>query len=209
MKHVSHIEYDDKVWLNEDCKLRGICGEVEAARTTGQTALIIAYFEDTLAQLENSLQARAITYQHYSMFYLSTLCEVQPGTLITALAQDLRSSTGLTARSAQPAPPLLVIIAEHYPLLTREQDLLQVVAALPCAGQICFHSALTDPLLRRFGSASVQTLFKQLGVDEQTPLSHSLISSALRQAQAKIGKKVDVEFGTRSAVDWFKVNLPD
>jgi len=206
---VPRIKYDDKVWLNEDCKLRGIGDELEGAFIQHQAALLIAFFEDTLAQLENALQARTILYRHYSTLYPLTLCEVEPGTLITALAQDLQGNNDLTADSDRHGSSLLVVIAEHHPLSTREQDLLRAVAALPCAGPIGFHCALTDPLMVRFGSETIQRLFKQLGIDEQMPLSHALMSSALQKAQAKIGQKVQTEMSAHSAEAWFQLNLPD
>ena len=204
---MARLAPNDMVWLTTDGKLRGICRAVEEAQRAGQAALIVAYFEDTLVQLENALRAWTLPFQRYALLYLSSLCQAKPGTIVTALAHNFTNISELAIEPVS-GPALVVVIAEHYPLVANERDLLKTLTALPCTRRIDFHCTLTDPLMLRFGSSSVQKMARQLGLNDQTPLSSPLLGSAIHQAQTKISKKVYAEITARSAEEWFQLNLP-
>ncbi len=205
---MSRLTPNDIVLLTDEGKLNGLCAAAVEAQQADHITLLIAYFEDTLVRLENALRVCGLSYQRYMLLYLSSLSQLEPGTIVTALAQNFTNVTDL-ALDATPGPALVILIAEHYPLEGSERDLLKTLTALPGVRQIDFYSALTDPLLEKFGSGSIQKVVRQLGLNEQTPLSNPLIGSALHQAQSKISKKVYAEMTARSASEWFQLNLPE
>jgi preprotein translocase subunit SecA len=47
---------------------------------------------------------------------------------------------------------------------------------------------------------------KQLGLKEDEMIEHSMVSSAMKRAQAKIGKKITIEKRARSQQEWFDNN---
>lgn len=105
--------------------------------------------------------------------------------------------------------PLEIIVAEHHPLRSRDEQLIQAAAAVACQTHLSFHISLDDPLLTKFGARSIQQLFKQLGVAEDTCLSNSMITTAIRRGQEKIESRVAHDLPARSIEDWFKYNLPE
>jgi preprotein translocase subunit SecA len=103
--------------------------------------------------------------------------------------------------------PLTIVVAEHHPLRSRDEELIQAAKTAACPTQVTFHISLDDPLLTNFGVGAIQKLFKQLGMAEDTCLSNSLITTAIRGAQEKLEKELSNDLPARSIEDWFKYNL--
>jgi len=53
-------------------------------------------------------------------------------------------------------------------------------------GRSRFYVALDDDLMRRFGGQSVSNMMERLGVEEDIPIEHSLISRSIESAQKKV-----------------------
>jgi preprotein translocase subunit SecA len=62
-------------------------------------------------------------------------------------------------------------------------------------------------LLKHFGGPSLPGLFERLGMAGDSCITHPLVTSAIRNAQAKIEKEVQMDLQTESIEDWFKYNL--
>jgi preprotein translocase subunit SecA len=73
---------------------------------------------------------------------------------------------------------------------------------------VIYHTSLSDALMMHFGGDRLRDLMKQLGMEEQECISHPAISRAIRNAQEKIAKQVQLEVRTMSPEEWFKYNLP-
>ena len=50
-------------------------------------------------------------------------------------------------------------------------------------GESRFFLALTDDVMRLYGSERLMNVFESLGVDEDTPIEHKMLTNALEQAQ--------------------------
>jgi len=60
-------------------------------------------------------------------------------------------------------------------------------------GSSRFYVSLEDDLMRRFGGATVASLMDRLGVDEDMPIEHDLVSRSIESAQVKVeGYNFDV-----------------
>ncbi len=97
-----------------------------------------------------------------------------------------------------------VIFIEHYPLAAKEDELFQKLELK----EVKVWSALDEPLFHRFGGEKIIQMMKQLGMKEEEPIQHSMISKAIRNAQQKIAAKLTVEQSARSQKDWLTKNLP-
>lgn len=104
-----------------------------------------------------------------------------------------------------PAPVVngkTLVMLEHYPLAEKENSFFESHSA----SKILVLSALDEPLFKRFGGDKIVDMMRKLGMDENESVSHALISSAIRNAQEKIGKKVQMEQSSRSALEWLERN---
>ncbi len=96
-----------------------------------------------------------------------------------------------------------VIFAEHYPLAEKENTLFQKIGLK----EVTIWSALDEPLFQHFGGERIIELMTRLGMNEEEPIEHSMISNSIRKAQEKIADKVTIDPSARSQKDWFQKNL--
>ena len=97
----------------------------------------------------------------------------------------------------------MVVFAEHYPLPKKEQELFKTLNLK----EIPIMSSLDEPLFKHFGGERLIDTIKKLGMNEDEVIGHSFITSAIRNAQEKLGKKVRMEKAASSAEEWFKANI--
>lgn len=209
---MANLIYTDKVWVNDDRKLEGVCTDIAQARNHGLNVVVIAHFGATLADVEAKLRNRSIDFHTFFAGDNATLCSINSGSQTAqvwlALASYFQARDFQTDRVDE-QERLCVLIAEHHPMASRDQALLDAVTCLPCQRRIIFHAALTDALLLHFGGERLQSLLKQLGQQEEDCISHPMISAAIKRAQEKLDKQVGQELRTQSAQEWFKYNLDD
>lgn len=210
--------YEDKIWLDGNRKLDGICEDALDARAELSNALILAHFKSTLSIVEGQLSARAIDYTSYTPLDFSALCFRGHDTASTRVWVGLasyfpaRGSAHSSARSSAPVDQsrsaLRILVAEHHPLASRDEAVLDVARSLGCDAQVIHYTSLTDPLLHHFGGDRIRGLMTQMGMEEQECISSPVINRAIRNAQEKIQKQVQREMQTNSPEEWFKFNLP-
>jgi hypothetical protein len=137
--------------------------------------IIICWFNNTLRELEALFAAESI-----------------PASLF--IAAQVHSSQISGKR---------LIFAEHYPIVTKEQELFRSLGL----SEVIVHSSLDEPLFDHFGGDRIAQMMKQMGMKETESASHKMISQAIVNAQEKIGKKVMVEQMANSQKEWIERNL--
>lgn len=197
---------DDKVWYDEARKLEQICLRVAEVCRSGHSVLLLSHFESALASLARLLHAKGIDHER-SRVNLSELPRTGPGKAWLDHARAFQVF-GQVPNALETAP-IEIIVSEHHPMYSRDQDLLDTAAGLICDATLTFYFSLDDPLMKYFGSDSVKALFERLGIDKSECISHPLVNRSIRQAQEKIEKKVGKDLAAQSAEDWFKYNLPE
>ena len=197
---------DDKVWFDEPTKLQNISRDVATALVEGRSVLLLSYFEATLSPLANLLREYGIEHDRFSAFNPTELCMSKTGKvwLGSCLAFQVTRpiSPPVTGTSLE------IIVAEHHPMQSRDQHVIDSAKNLACDGHLCFHFSLDDPVIHYFGSERIKALYTRLGIPKDECISHQLVSRAIRTAQEKIESKVGKDVPTHSAEDWFKYNLP-
>jgi len=104
----------------------------------------------------------------------------------------------LTAQRAGRTP----IFAEHYPLLSKEQDAYRAMHL----EKAVVYSSLREPLFNQFGGERIIQVMVQLGMKDNELIEHSMISSAIRKAQDKIEQKTALDHLARSQEEWIEKN---
>jgi hypothetical protein len=96
-----------------------------------------------------------------------------------------------------------VIFAEHHPMRKKEQETFTHLHL----SEATVHSALDEPLFKRFGSDKIVGMMKQLGMADDSMIEHKMISNAIRNAQEKIEEKMTLEHSAMSQEEWMERNL--
>jgi preprotein translocase subunit SecA len=198
---------DDKVWFDESLKLEQICKEVASAQAGGRSVLLLSHFEATLSRLAELLRNKGVRFEKFSSLNPAELCLRSPARVWLGSARAFRVTQELTSTTV--SAPLQVIVAEHHPIQSKDQEIVAAAAKLSCNGELCFYFSLDDSLMRHFGADSIKALFERLDIDKTECISHHLINTAIRTAQEKIESQVGKDVPTHSAEDWFKYNLRD
>jgi hypothetical protein len=95
------------------------------------------------------------------------------------------------------------VFIEHFPLHEKESILFTSLNLT----EVRIFSSLDEPLFQYFGGNKIMEIMEKTGVTENESLQHPLITTALKNAQEKIAKKITIEQGAQSQSDWFKRNL--
>lgn len=96
-----------------------------------------------------------------------------------------------------------ILFVEHYPLHKKEISLFESLKLK----EAIIYSSLDEPLFTTFGGEKISSLMRSMGMQENEPIQHSLITKALQNAQEKIEKKITIEQSALSQSDWFKRNI--
>lgn len=96
-----------------------------------------------------------------------------------------------------------LIFVEHYPLSQNEQALF---SSLGLKEAIVF-SSLDEPFFQHFGGDRIITVMKKVGMSDDEPVEHAMITKALRNAQDKLNKKILLEQSARSQQEWLRKNI--
>src|SRR5258705_12266459 len=200
------IQSDDKVWFDEAIKRHHICDDVFDAQNHGHGVLLLSHFEATLAGLSPALREKGIRHERFSSLNPSELCRSPPGKVWLGLSRGLPMSSEMATITE--GAPLQIIVAEHHPMQSRDQEVIDAAAKLACDAQVCFYFSLDDPVMKFYGSETIKALLERLGIPKDEGNSHHLFTKAIRNAQEKIESKVGRDVPNQSAEDWVKYNLP-
>lgn len=96
-----------------------------------------------------------------------------------------------------------LIFIEHYPMKTREDQLLDQLNL----NEAVFLTAVDEPLLKYFGGEKLMQIMENMGMNEEDPIEHKLITQSIITAQKKIERKMIIEQSTRSQAEWMERNL--
>jgi preprotein translocase subunit SecA len=196
---------DDRVWFDETHKLEQLWKDVAACQASQTNLLLLSHFEETLARLGTLLRAKEIHHEPFSSLSPSELCRSSSGKVWLGAAAAFRAGSEITAPGA--GGSLEILVAEHHPFQSRDQQIVDAAAKLSCHVQLGFYFSLDDPVMEYFGADTIRALFERLGIDKNESISHQLINNAVRNAQEKIESKIGRDVSTYSAADWFKYNL--
>lgn len=201
------IQDDDKVWFDEAIKVDHICSDVSAGEQQGHNVLLLSHFDATLARLAALLTQKEIRHERFSSLNPFELCTSSPGKVWLGSARGLHLAYDMSPVSE--GAPLEILLAEHHPMQSRDQEVIDAAAKLACQARLCFYFSLDDPVMKHFGNASIKALFERLGMAKTECITHHLVTRAIRTAQEKIESKVGKDVPTVSVDDWFKFNLPE
>lgn len=148
---------------------------------------------------------------------LLSLLQHKPGAILCAWFDDTATEFTAFLQQEQVVADVLVqrklpgaivlgkhlIFLEHYPLYTREQTYFASIQP----ADITVITSLDEPLMAYFGSDRIVSIMRSLGMQEDEPVSHKMITSSIQQAQKKLEKKVPMEFAASSMQEWFRKNI--
>ncbi|HYG51849.1 MAG TPA: hypothetical protein VD905_13150 [Flavobacteriales bacterium] len=161
------LQKSDKVYLHRKTANKALIQHCVDAVMAGRRVVIIYFFKETRTELEAGVM-NATNVQWVHAFFTSQLR--------TAAVEGWHN--------------VEVIFAETYPDLFAEQNVLLEMEVTGYANPtVTFYNGLDDPIFMLFGAERIQHLMKTMGLKEDEPVEHSMITKSMDRAQRKIADR--------------------
>lgn len=95
------------------------------------------------------------------------------------------------------------VFTEHHPLRSKE---LELVKNWSQKDLIVFNS-LEEPIFKHYGGDKIIALMEMLGMKEEEPIEHPMVSKSIINIQKKIASQLSFEQSAHSQFDWIKKNI--
>ncbi len=96
-----------------------------------------------------------------------------------------------------------ILFAGHHPLHLNEQSICDELGLK----QMLVYSHLDMALFSYFGGKNLKELMSKMGVKEDEPITHTMITKAIEKAQEKIASKVISDMHANSEEEWMRMNV--
>jgi preprotein translocase subunit SecA len=97
--------------------------------------------------------------------------------------------TGAEAEKVRAAGGLFILGTERHESRRIDNQLRGRAGRQGDPGESRFYLAMTDDIMRLFGSERVMGMMETLGLDDDTPIDQKMLSNAIEQAQRKVESK--------------------
>ncbi len=190
----------DAVYKTEDGKLRAIAADIKAAHARGQPVLV-----GTISIEKNERLAAMLAREGVRHEVLNAKNHEREGAIIAQAGRRgaVTVATNMAGRGVDivlggnPPDPaeadevrrfggLYVIGTERHEARRIDNQLRGRSGRQGDPGQTRFFASLEDDLMRIFGGDRVKRLMERLGVPDDQPIEHKMVSSAIEAAQARI-----------------------
>ena len=192
------IDYPDVIYKNEKAKYRNIVREIQMLHEKGQPVLVGTISIDVSEKISKLLTQAKISHEVLNAKQHEREAEIvadagQKGkvTIATNMAgrgTDIKLGEGVRALGG-----LHILGTSRHESRRIDNQLRGRSGRQGDPGSSRFFLSLEDDLLRIFGSGRISGIMDKLGMEEDEPIEHSMISKAIENAQRKVeGHNFDI-----------------
>lgn len=189
--------YTDRVWRTTDQALRGMITDAMLAITRKQVPIVLCFFEDEFEQIKKFLAEKGVPAIPLKSYHT----EKQPG--VVWYSEATTTPEYISALANQ---PVTILFYGHYPLPSKENDLLQKLQTRFSSASIVFYSSLDEPAFKIFGGDRLTSLLDSMGMKEDEAIEHRMVGAAMKRAREKVESMVRSEVPASSESEWFSKN---
>ncbi len=184
-------DHGDLIFKNERGKFTAVIAEIEEMRANGRPILVGTTSIETSERLSELLQRRGIPHEVLNAKQhereASIVAEAgQPGAVTIATNMAGRGTDIVLGPGVKEAGGLHIIGTERHEARRIDNQLRGRSGRQGDPGSTRFYVSLEDDLMRRFGSDRISGLMERLGMEEEVPIEHRVISKSIENAQTKV-----------------------
>ena len=191
-------DYADVIYKNVNAKYRAIINEIKGLHKKGQPVLVGTINIDVSELISNMLQKEGVKHAVLNAKHHEKEAEIiaeagQRGrvTIATNMAgrgTDIKLGEGVTDLGG-----LHILGTSRHESRRIDNQLRGRAGRQGDPGSSRFYLSLEDDLLRIFGSDRISGIMEKLGMEEDEPIEHGMISRAIENAQRKVeGHNFDI-----------------
>lgn len=206
--------FSERIWLTTQGKVNDLLGHLQSNAQQGRNSVVVTHFQDTNQSMLEILAKEGVDYQvikNLSQFPCGMPDVFNKKGQILVLMSEAIPAFVAKASNSQPKNatllPVSVHMVEHYPLLERDQRVLDLDMVWPVRLEFTSYTSLDEPWLSAFGIDRVRTIISKLGIDEDEALEHPMLIRSIQTAQKRLARQVQREQVCASCREWVLKNL--
>ncbi|HLL51389.1 MAG TPA: preprotein translocase subunit SecA [Thermomicrobiales bacterium] len=181
----------DLVFKNERGKFRAVINDIKEKREVGRPVLVGTASIEASERLSEQLLREGVPHQVLNAKQhereAAIIAEAgQPQTVTIATNMAGRGTDIVLGPSVREVGGLHIVGTERHEARRIDNQLRGRAGRQGDPGSSQFYVSLEDDLMRRFGSERISTLMERLGMEEDVPIEHGVISKSIENAQVKV-----------------------
>jgi preprotein translocase subunit SecA len=184
-------DHGDLVFKNERGKFRAVIGDIKEKRAAGRPVLVGTASIEASERLSEQLMREGVPHQVLNAKQHEREAAIiaqagQPQTVTIATNMAGRGTDIVLGSGVREAGGLHILGTERHEARRIDNQLRGRAGRQGDPGSSRFYVSLEDELMRRFGSERISTLMERLGMEEDVPIEHGVISKSIENAQIKV-----------------------
>ena len=184
-------DHGDLVFKNERGKFNAVIADIKEKREQGRPVLVGTTSIETSERLSDELKRQGIPHQvlnakqhEREAAIVAEAGEPKAVTIATNMAgrgTDIKLGPGV-----REAGGLHIIGTERHEARRIDNQLRGRAGRQGDPGSSQFYVSLEDDLMKRFGSDRISKMMERLGMEEDVPIEHGVITKSIESAQIKV-----------------------
>ena len=197
-KNMIRIDYPDAIFKNIQAKYRAVVREIKELHKKGQPVLVGTISIDVSEKISNMLKKDGIKHSVLNAKHHEKEAEIiaeagQNGRVTIATNMAGRGTDIKLGEGVPDLGGLHILGTSRHESRRIDNQLRGRSGRQGDQGSSRFYLSLEDDLLRIFGSDKISGVLDKLGMDEDEPIEHNMISRAIENAQRKVeGHNFDI-----------------
>jgi preprotein translocase subunit SecA len=184
-------DHGDLVFKNERGKFRAVIADIKEKRAAGRPVLVGTASIEASERLSEQLLREGVPHQVLNAKQHEREAAIiaqagQPQTVTIATNMAGRGTDIVLGPGVREAGGLHILGTERHEARRIDNQLRGRAGRQGDPGSSQFYVSLEDELMRRFGSERISTLMERLGMEEDVPIEHGVISKSIENAQIKV-----------------------
>ncbi|BCS80524.1 preprotein translocase subunit SecA [Anaerocellum diazotrophicum] len=190
-KPMIRIDHPDKVYKTEKAKFEAIVQEIVETHKKGQPVLVGTVSIEKSEMLSEMLKKHGIKHEvlnakHHEKEAMIIAKAGQKGAVTIATNMAGRGTDIVLGEGVAELGGLKVIGTERHESRRIDNQLRGRSGRQGDPGESRFYVSLEDDLMRLFGSERIKNLVESLGLPDDQPIEHKLLSDAIEKAQKRV-----------------------
>uniref|UniRef100_A0A7C5Z0U5 Protein translocase subunit SecA n=1 Tax=Caldicellulosiruptor owensensis TaxID=55205 RepID=A0A7C5Z0U5_9FIRM len=190
-KPMIRIDHPDKVYKTEKAKFDAIVQEIVETHKKGQPVLVGTISIEKSEMLSEMLKKHGIKHEvlnakHHEKEAMIIAKAGQKGAVTIATNMAGRGTDIVLGEGVAELGGLKVIGTERHESRRIDNQLRGRAGRQGDPGESRFYVSLEDDLMRLFGSERIKNLVESLGLPDDQPIEHKLLSDAIEKAQKRV-----------------------
>ena len=195
---IARIDHPDVIYKTKRAKYRAVANDVEAIHKKGQPVLIGTTSITQSEELSRILSQRDIPHNVLNAKFHEQEAEIiaDAGQKSAVTIATNMAGRGTDIKLGEGVPELgglFIVGTERHESRRIDNQLRGRAGRQGDPGESRFYLSLEDDLLRLFGSDNIAHIMDRLGMGEDDPIEHKLITRSIENAQKKVeGRNFDM-----------------